>query len=336
MHWRFPASSDSGFNMFVSVMKKQPVHSARRIRGLESLADTLGLALDVPIRFFQADHTGKVHLDRNLRENPFCLILNRNRTICQRCCSSCLQLGNNSAASRAVSRFYCIDGALSLVKPVFRGGMFCGVLACGPVRLVQPTRERFQQTLNSLGQLLPSRELERLWRCYSAVPVCRVARVQALTRLLPTFARLLDTRSLMPTVPAEYQAPPAVVERAIQLIQSTGGGEKPLHNMARKLRVSPSYLSRSFHSALGVPLHVHVARLRVEQAKALLDGSSRKCIEVAMLSGFNSVSAFNRWFHKFTGRTPQEFRDILGKEAPALNPNGDGNEQNSIVLSAAA
>jgi len=52
-----------------------------------------------------------------------------------------------------------------------------------------------------------------------------------------------------------------------------------------------------------------------------MEHSSLKCIDIAFKSGFNSVAAFNRWFLKLTGMTPNGFRHSLKKRKHAVEPS---------------
>jgi AraC-like DNA-binding protein len=55
----------------------------------------------------------------------------------------------------------------------------------------------------------------------------------------------------------------------------------------------------------------YVNYYRVEQAKALLLQADQQAsmLDVMADAGFNSKSAFNRYFKKFVNMTPTEFRD---------------------------
>lgn len=70
-------------------------------------------------------------------------------------------------------------------------------------------------------------------------------------------------------------------------------------------RITSTIINRHFNMSFFDFVNYH----RVEAAKALLIAEPDKSVlEISELAGFNSKSAFNRFFKKFAGVTPTEFR----------------------------
>ena len=297
------------------------------------LTSKLAMALDVPIHFSQADRSGLVWLERSIRKHPFCQCLNRQRDICRRCASACFpstcfELDHEGQIGTAVFHFSCLL-AIYLVTPVSIDGSFCGVLGCGPIVLEEPTREIFERALAGLDQEIPTADQQELWHAYKNAPVFQTSRMKAITSLLPEFAKLLGSDSCASSAPYELPGPPeelALIDRVLELIRNHDDGEITITSMAKELHVSAAHLSRNFRQMVGMPLHVYVNQARVARAKALMESSSTKCIDVAFESGFNSKAAFNRWFMKLTGQTPRSFRlapkkaESTAKGAPTTKP----------------
>jgi len=285
--------------------------STRREREIASIATKLALALDVPVRFSRIDDSGVSWLDRSNEKNPFCRRLNGRQVICRRCASTSFQFEYGQAECMKTSRVFCISGAVKLVTPIFGNGMFLGVLSCGPMMRERPKREGFLKMLADLKREIRMEDQRRLWRCYAAIPFVREARMKALESILSKFAVLpnpsVRTASQPIIKPHSYSG--CLVDRALQLIRNNNEGIISSEMAARSLHVSPSYLSRTFHDVVGEPFHVYVARAHVIKAKVLLTCTSKKISEVALLSGFNSLAAFNRWFSKLSGCTPRDFRE---------------------------
>jgi transcriptional regulator GlxA family with amidase domain len=59
----------------------------------------------------------------------------------------------------------------------------------------------------------------------------------------------------------------------------------------------------------------YVTRLRVSRAQQLLATSDDKVVDVALSSGFNSLSRFNDVFKKSCGSSPREYREHCRKFA---------------------
>jgi len=84
-----------------------------------------------------------------------------------------------------------------------------------------------------------------------------------------------------------------------------------LENVAEKLGISPSYLSRTLNAELGTSYSDYINAFRVEAAKNFLENpqfSNYTIISIGLEAGFNSKSAFFDVFKKATGKTPSEYK----------------------------
>jgi AraC family transcriptional regulator len=78
--------------------------------------------------------------------------------------------------------------------------------------------------------------------------------------------------------------------------------------LADLAQLSPYHFSRAFKQSFGLPPLRYHARGRIERAKSLLADAGQSITEIALKAGFGDASSFTRVFHKFTGRTPSEYR----------------------------
>lgn len=97
------------------------------------------------------------------------------------------------------------------------------------------------------------------------------------------------------------------VQDAMRHLSSNLSDGITLDELAARVHMNPSYLSVLFKKETGETISDHVARLRIEQARALLlDG--RKIYDVARLVGYQNASFFSRQFQKAVGVSPVAFR----------------------------
>jgi AraC-like DNA-binding protein len=83
-----------------------------------------------------------------------------------------------------------------------------------------------------------------------------------------------------------------------------------LAELADKMGVSYSQLRRRFQSETGENMLVYINKLRIAEAKELLCQKSIPIIQIALKLGYNNEQSFNRFFKKFEGITPGEYRRV--------------------------
>ncbi len=79
-------------------------------------------------------------------------------------------------------------------------------------------------------------------------------------------------------------------------------------DIALSADIHPKYAMSVFKRSTGMSLGEYVSLLRISYAQALLRRDDASILQVAMDSGFGSISAFNKCFRKKSGMTPSEFK----------------------------
>jgi AraC-like DNA-binding protein len=87
--------------------------------------------------------------------------------------------------------------------------------------------------------------------------------------------------------------------------------EMNLVELAREMRCTPRHLSRTFHQVVGMSFREKQAELRLIRAQELLATTQSKVLEVALESGYQSVSLFNLMFKRRFGVSPGKWREQL-------------------------
>jgi AraC-like DNA-binding protein len=84
--------------------------------------------------------------------------------------------------------------------------------------------------------------------------------------------------------------------------------EMSFDELARSTHCTPRHLSRIFHDLIGMSFRDKRAELRLTRARDLLATSRSKVVEVALESGYKSLSLFNLMFTRHFGTSPGRWR----------------------------
>lgn len=86
-----------------------------------------------------------------------------------------------------------------------------------------------------------------------------------------------------------------------------------LGELAEKLYVNQSYLSREFKKETGYSMVKFITNKRIREARTLLRDTDMLITEIATLVGYNNITHFNAMFKKETGISPKEFRNQVNR-----------------------
>lgn len=81
-----------------------------------------------------------------------------------------------------------------------------------------------------------------------------------------------------------------------------------LEELAELVSLSPHYLCKCFKKVTGRTIFAYIEQMRVQYSCYLLRATHDSIMEIALVSGFNTVSYYNRIFKKHTGQTPRDYR----------------------------
>lgn len=94
-----------------------------------------------------------------------------------------------------------------------------------------------------------------------------------------------------------------------------------LSKIADNFGINPNYLCERFKQQTGEHFVTYLTRLRIEQAKLLLENVTVKAYEVGFMVGYDDPTYFSKVFKKVVGLTPTEYRQKRSKSG-YFNKNG--------------
>ena len=102
---------------------------------------------------------------------------------------------------------------------------------------------------------------------------------------------------------------------AIEIInEEYGNSTLTLNELAKRMFVSPYYISHLFRDELGITFTDYLTRVRIERAKGMLqDGCPYE--EVSVQVGFNDPGYFTKIFKKHVGVTPAKYAGTKNRQS---------------------
>jgi AraC-like DNA-binding protein len=90
-------------------------------------------------------------------------------------------------------------------------------------------------------------------------------------------------------------------------------------DIAAAADIHPKYAMNVFKKSTGMTLNDYVNLMRLSYAQALLMQDDANVLQVAMDSGFGSLSAFNKSFRRIAGMSPTDFRrDVRARPSATI------------------
>jgi AraC-like DNA-binding protein/ligand-binding sensor protein len=255
---------------------------------------------------FRAVEGWRLGLEGKKHENPFCAMLAE----CNRTCAACLEMQAKmddipGTGARTVT---CFAGLCDSVVPVQVGGKIIGFLQTGQVALRKPSAAQFGKITKQLFDWGVTIDLRKLEDAYYHSPCLPPEQYGAMLKLLEIFGKDLS-RMGNQILLQEEDAESPLVRRARAYILANQGDPINLDKVSQAMHVSTFYFCKKFRQSTGLTFTDYLGRVRVEKAKNLLLNPHPRISEIAYDVGFQSLTHFNRTFHKVVGQSPTHYRE---------------------------
>jgi AraC family transcriptional regulator len=112
---------------------------------------------------------------------------------------------------------------------------------------------------------------------------------------------------------ARHEHRPRWLEEARSVLHDRFAESLTLDDVAIAVGVEPERLARAFRRTLGEPMAEYLRRIRVDAAAAFLATTNLPISQVAADVGFADQSHLTRWFGRYLGTTPAQYREARGR-----------------------
>lgn len=249
--------------------------------------------------------------------NPLCTLLAAK----SKTCAACLQLQSRleCAAGEPAGTAQCFTGLTESAVPIRLGAVVIAYLQTGQVLFHAPTAGETRAAVRQATKLEPTLDPQALAAAFKESRVMARAQYDAILRLLAIFAQQLEGLSNQLMIQQSTAEAPAVT-RARAYIAAHVSEDLSLAQVSRAVGMSSFYFCKNFKKGTGLTFTEYLSRVRIETVKELLLNPYKRVSEAAYEAGFQSLSQFNRVFHRITGQSPSDYRNSL--HAPARSVTG--------------
>lgn len=258
---------------------------------------------------FQPPMRGSAH------SNPLCsLLASRNKT-----CAACLEVQGRleQASGEKAQTAQCFAGLSESAVPVRLGTTTIAFLQTGQVLFHLPSANETREAVRQATKLEPTLDPKALAAAFKESRVMARSQYDAILRLLTIFAQQLELLSNQLAIQQSLTEAP-VVTRARAYIAAHVADDLSLATVSQAVGMSSFYFCKMFKKGTGLTFTEYLSRVRIEAVKQLLLNPYKRVSEAAYEAGFQSLSQFNRVFHRVTGQSPSDYRDSLPACAPAV------------------
>ena len=103
---------------------------------------------------------------------------------------------------------------------------------------------------------------------------------------------------------------PSWVSKIREFLHDNWSTNFSLQQMSVIINVHPITISKNFTRYFGCTLGEYIRKIRIEKAISMIRTTNLTLTDIAFTCGFADQSHFIRWFKKFTGTVPLQYRKI--------------------------
>lgn len=249
--------------------------------------------------------------------NSLCsLMASKNKT-----CSACLEMQTRleSATGEQAATAQCFAGLTESAVPVRLGTAVIAYLQTGQVLFHLPTAGETRAAVRQAAKLEPTLDQKAIAAAFKESRVMARSQYDAILRLLAIFAQQLEGLSNQLMIKQSTTEAPTIT-RARAYIAAHVSEDLTLAQVSQAVGMSSFYFCKNFKKGTGLTFTEYLSRVRIEAVKQLLLNPYKRVSEAAYEAGFQSLSQFNRVFHRITGQSPSDYRNSI--HAPARSVTG--------------
>ena len=132
-------------------------------------------------------------------------------------------------------------------------------------------------------------------------------------------------------VDSDYRT--GLIKSIMKYLQENYDDSVTLEKLEKNFNISKGYLCRSFKSVTHMTPFEYLNYFRISKSTELLLETDREISQIALQTGFNNISYFNRTFQRFIHMTPREFRrSAVRQPLESMQPLNYGRNSSDMAI----
>lgn len=136
---------------------------------------------------------------------------------------------------------------------------------------------------------------------------CRVENARHIEDMRAMLSGFVD-KSIQALMEISQRRYSQLILQTVLFIEQNYTHDISLDDIAKNVHLSPNYLSNIFKTERGDTIFDTITGLRMNQATHLLVTTEMQIKEISISVGYNNVQSFIRYFKKYYGLTPEQYR----------------------------
>jgi len=261
--------------------------------------------LNVVVDFINAEGES-LKLSKMKNFNPYCSMIRSSKTGFA-ACQQCDQVNARSASLTQKELIYkCHAGLTEAVVPLFdQAKNYIGSMTTGQFKMEEdkPLNKAFINNIAGRYKL----SFHKLFEAYRKTKVISKTQMDGIIDYLKSVGVIIvETHNKLMFL--ESVDIPDKIPLIKQFVKDNYMRPLTVPDTARKFFLSTGHFSRLFKKETGVSFMNFVNIYRASKAEDMLEKTRRNISEIALITGFGSISQFNRVFKSVRGMSPKEFR----------------------------
>ena len=245
----------------------------------------------------------RISLDYRREMGELCAFMRMNPEFDALCRSCDVKNCEDAIMRRKGVSYLCHAGLKDVAVPIFINNKHIGTFMGGQLLPAAPEEKNFKRFLLGVKRFGFSEKILR--ELYFKNEWMSQDKLDAAVELISIFA---EHFSELGSRIIESETEDRTLMRVKTFLHRSMAGNISLRDAAAHAGLSRNYFCHWFHEKTGSPFLAYLKKIRIEKACQLLISTDKSISEIAVLSGFQSISAFNRSFAQQLKISPGKYR----------------------------